>query len=72
MRTYIIINFLIETQPFSVVLKSQNVTSKPIPIEVTQNETIKIGSELSPDYVKVDDHTNALIGKSCGQCMAGF
>ena len=66
-------NLLIESQSFSAVFKSQN-TSEPIRIKVTQNETIEI-SELSPDYVKADDHTSAsiiLIGKSCGQCMAGF
>ena len=52
--------------------KHQN-TSKPILIEVTQNETIVIDSDSLPNYVKVGDLTTAsIIGKSCGQCMAGF
>ena len=52
--------------------KHQN-ASEPIPIEVTQNEIITIDSDSLPDYIKVGDLTTAsIIGKSCGQCMAGF
>ena len=57
-------DFLIESQPFSAMFMSQKVISEPIPIKVTQDETIKINSKLSPDYVKVGDLTSAsIIGK---------